>query len=295
MRFAVKTIEQVDLAGPEQLLGSDLMSPFVWRTQGGELGLLVRAVPCASEGGAITGSIWYGVGDPDGLHFAMDSMPLLTPGPGDLDILGCEDPTFVPANDSCVMYYTGLDAQGAGQMLCASGPNIHALEKKGVALASSKTERNTKEASVEVTKDGQWRLFYEYARDWRSRVGLAFGSGPFGPWNEQPDPFAVRPDHWDNWHLSTGPLLMTDPNAPVMFYNGSDRNARWGIGWIVFARDCASVIERCETPLIAPSEAGDRGREISFSASVLQGDGEIFLYFSRNDRWLFRATIEKSD
>lgn len=295
MRFAVKTIEQVELTGPEQLLRSDLMSPFVWRTQSGKLALLLRAVPPAGEEGAITGRIWYGKGDPDGLHFALDSTPLLAPGPGDLDILGCEDPTFVPATGSCVVYYTGLDANGSGQMLYASGPDIHALEKKGVALASSKTERNTKEASVEVTKDGQWRLFYEYAHDWRSRIGLAFGSAPCGPWKEQPDPFAARPDHWDNWHLSTGPLLMTDPNAPVMFYNGSDRNARWGIGWIVFARDCASIIERCDAPLIAPSEPGDRGHEISFSASVLQGDSEIFLYFSRNDRTLFRATIEKSD
>ena len=242
MRFAVKTIEQVKLAGPEQLLRSDLMSPFVWRTQSGKLSLLVRATPPISEGGGITGRIWYGVGDADGLHFEMDSKPLLTPGPDALDILGCEDPTFVHAKDSCVVYYTGLEAQGSGQMLYASGPNIHALEKKGVALASSKTERNTKEASIEVTEDGQWRLFYEYEHNWRSCIGLALGPVPYGPWDEQPDPFAARPNHWDSWHLSTGPLLMTDPEMPVMFYNGSDSDARWSIGWIVFARDCASVI-----------------------------------------------------
>lgn len=48
MRFAIKTIEQVELTGPEQLLRSDLMSPFVWRTQIGKLAMLVRAVPPAS-------------------------------------------------------------------------------------------------------------------------------------------------------------------------------------------------------------------------------------------------------
>src|SRR3546814_12612057 len=100
-------------------------------------------------------------------------------------------------------------------MLYATGQSRDALEKQGVALASSKTMGNTKEATVGRTADGHWRLWYEYAAENASRVGLAIGPGVAGPWDEQPTPFLPRPKSWDNWHLSTGPMLMNDPNSPV--------------------------------------------------------------------------------
>ena len=292
MRFEVARIDPVTIAGADALLAQDLMSPYVWQPAEGPLALLVRVVPRAGD--AVTGRIWLGRGGVDGLHFEMEPAPLIVPGPGPLDILGCEDPTVVPTERGCIVYYTGLDATGAGQMLYAEGDDIHSLKKIGIALASSKTELNTKEATVERTADGQWRLFYEFARDNRSRIGLAWGPGPAGPWDEQPEPILARPDHWDNWHLSTGPLLMTDPEMPVMFYNGSDPAARWGIGWAAFAADCRSLIARCDGPLIAPPEHATNGRDISFSASVVESDGAIWLYYSSDDRALFRATIVRS-
>src|SRR3546814_3545224 len=99
-------------------------------------------------------------------------------------------------------------------MLYATGQSRDALEKQGVALASSKTMGNTKEATVGRTADGHWRLWYEYAAENASRVGLAIGPGVAGPWDEQPTPFLPRPNSWDNWHLSTGPMLMNDPTSP---------------------------------------------------------------------------------
>src|SRR3546814_12457713 len=137
-------------------------------------------------------------------------------------------------------------------MLYAAGKDIHSITKRGVALASSKTENHTKEATVTLDKDGRWLLFFEYARNRASLIGLAVGEGPAGPWHEQPQPFAPRPDHWDSWHLSTGPLLMTDPDNPVMFYNGATRDADWGIGWISFNRDFSKVTGRCTLPLLGP-------------------------------------------
>ena len=93
---------------------------------------------------------------------------------------------------------------------------------------------NTKEATVNRTADGHWRLFYEYAQDDASRVGLAIGGDVCGPWQERPTPFMPREKNWDNWHLSTGPLLVDQPDRPVMFYNGATRDARWRIGWVAF-------------------------------------------------------------
>jgi predicted GH43/DUF377 family glycosyl hydrolase len=223
----------------------------------------------------------------------MDDKPLLEPGPGPLDIGGCEDPTVVPTGKESVVYYTGLDERGDGQMLYAVGPDIRRLEKRGVALASSKTERNTKEAAVERTSDGQWRLFYEYSADCHSRVGLAYGPGPSGPWDEQEDPFDVRPECWDSWHLSSGPLVMTEADAPVMFYNGANRDAVWGVGWAVFDRGCTTVVARSQRPLIAPPPQTFEGRDISFATSAVETEREIWLYLSRNDHRPFRARVRR--
>lgn len=291
MRFEIERIEQVQVRGSDALIGQDLMSPFVWRSAAGELRMLMRVVPPAGDDDRITGRIWYGHSEGDGLHFTMDDAPLITPGPDSLDIRGCEDPTVVPTGQACIVYYTGLDADGAGQMLYASGPDIRSLVKRGVALASSKTEHNTKEATVERTADGQWRLLYEYAWGGQSRVGLAYGREPAGPWDEKPDPFVARPNLWDSWHLSTGPLLMSDADAPVMFYNGADRAARWGIGWVALNRECSMVTDRSVEPLIAPPPHPSGGRDVSFAASAIEEKGKIWLYFSRNDRMLYRATV----
>lgn len=295
MSFEVVRIEPLRLDGPDELLSRQLMSPYVWRARDGRLLMLARAVPEPGSSDPLTGRIWLAEGSDDGLSFRADSGPLITPGPAALDIGGCEDPTVVPTEQGCVVYYTGIDANGDGRMLYASGPDIRQLEKRGVALASSKTERHTKEATVERAKAGEWRLFYEYAHAGRSLVGLAVGSGPNGPWQEQDDPFSTRPGAWDRCHLSTGPLLMTDPKAPVMFYNGADKDADWGIGWVMFDEDCRRVVSRGDKPLIAPPAPSGGGLDIAFATSALEEGDRIWLYFSRNDRSLQRALIRRSE
>lgn len=290
--FKLDRIDELQLKAEALLTAENLMSPFVWRDTDGRLSVMLRAVPPQKDA-AITGTIWFGRSD-DGLTFTMDDQPVISPGPDPMDIRGCEDPTVIWADGQVFVYYTGVNAEGDGAMLYATGPDAHHLTKRGVALASSKTERNTKEATVELTADGQWRLFYEYAQNGASMIGLAFGRDCHGPWAEQPHPFSRRPDLWDSWHLSTGPLLTEDPDRPVMFYNGADRNADWRIGWIAFDRDCSKVTARCTEPLITPPPAGVDGLDIAFAASAIVIGAEIHLYFSRNDRKMFRAIVTRT-
>lgn len=109
----------------------------------------------------------------------------------------------------------------------------------------------------------RWRLFFEYAEDGASKVGIASAPAVDGPWTVLPAIFDARPGCWDGWHLSPGPLLCSDPMHPVMFYNGATRDAKWRIGWIAFA---ASAIEESNT---------------------------IYLYYSIADKAMMRAQIER--
>lgn len=293
--FNVEKIEPVMLRGPDAIATRDLMSPYVWRcARTGEYRMMVRAVPRPTYE-EDTGTIWYATSR-DGLTFTTTDGPVISPGPDPEDAGGCEDPTVVELPDgSFVVYYTGVDASRAhGEMLYATGPTIDRLEKKGVAMASTPSQGNVKEATVDRTNKGTWRMFYEYAANDASLVGLAIGQDVAGPWEHERQPFGPRKDAWDNFHLSTGPLLTDDKDQPVMFYNGATHDARWRIGWIAFDAEYTKVVDRCIEPLITPPPAEDRmDTDIAFAASIVLGKGHAWLYFSRADHALFRATIRR--
>ena len=293
--FNVQAIEDLTLDGPPALLARDLMSPYVWREHDGRWGMMVRAVTRAGEPATDTGVIWAGWSG-DGRHFTMLDRPSIVPGPDPHDAGGVEDPTVVRRQDDYVIYYSGVLADHAhGELSYAVGRSLDTLTKSGVVLASSKSEGNTKEATVGRTADGRWRLFYEYAADQASRIGVAVGPDVAGPWREQPTPFMPRMRSWDDWHLSTGPLLTDDPSMPVMFYNGATRDARWRIGWVAFDADYTRVVARGIEPLITPPPVDDRtATDIAFAASVVVTDEGIWLHYSLEDRRLARALIRRS-
>ena len=124
-----------------------------------------------------------------------------------------------------------------------------------------------------------------------SRIGTAIGAGPDGPWEVAEDPFTIREDSSDNWHLSTGPIVALPGRDPVMFYNGARVDARWRIGWITFEANFEKATAGGLEPLIVPPPPEHRNAtDIAFAASCLVGDEAIQLYFSAEDRLLRRAT-----
>ena len=292
--FNVEQIDAITMTGNALVSRRDLMSPYVWRTDEGIYAMLVRAVPRPGETGD-TGTIWYATST-DGLKFTATDRPILSPGPGPDDVGGCEDPTPVFCEDgSVVIYYTGVDATRThGEMLYAVGPSIDRLAKQGVAMPSTPSQGNIKEATVDRTRRGGWRMFFEFARNEASLVGLAIGGDIAGPWTDEREPFAPRTDSWDSWHLSTGPLLTKDKNRPIMFYNGATHDARWRIGWIAFDAEYTKIVDRCIEPLITPPPSSERtATDIAFAASVVVVDEKIWLYYSLADTHLYRALIRQ--
>ncbi|WP_137897275.1 glycosidase [Sphingomonas sp. 2SG] len=297
--YAVEALDTVTIAPGSPIDGMDLMSPFVWQEHG-RYRMLVRGVPDPLGPHDPTGLIASGWSD-DGLHFTLDAQLAIAPGtdPQDADAGGCEDPTVLIADDgSYVVYYTGVDAaRSQGVLIAASGPSLDTLVKRRVALAAPAGEGNIKEATFAQTPAGDWRLFYEYAAAEErgigaSRVGIARAEMLGDPWTSLADPFPIRADSWDNWHLSTGPVCQLPGADPVMFYNGATLDARWRIGWISFSPDFAHVTGRGLEPVILPPPPEDRAKtDIAFAASTIIENGMISLYFSLEDRILRRARI----
>lgn len=292
--YAVERIDTIELAEGSPYDGMDLMSPFVWR-EANEYRMLVRAVPNPLLPTSPTGIIGYGHSG-DGTLFFMDDRPAITPGgnPEADDSGGCEDPTvLIDGSGRYLVYYTGVDAaRRQGAMLVAEGTSFTALTKRALMLKAPPGEGNIKEATIAQIAPGDWRLFYEYAANDASRIGMAGGPSPDGPWTVLPDPFTIRDDSWDDWHLSTGPIVVIEGQDPVMFYNGATHDARWRIGWISFDRAFGHVTGRGIEPLILPPPAVDRtATDIAFAASAVVEEGGIHLYYSLEDRMLRRAFV----
>ena len=291
--YAVERLDDVTLSAGSAIDGMDLMSPFVWR-EGDLYRIMVRGVPDPLGSGDPTGVIAHG-DSRDGLAFRMDPGLAITAGPGPEDQGGCEDPTVVPTDQGYLIYYTGVDAARAqGCLILAAGPDLTTLTKTDVVLKAPPGEGNIKEATLAQAAAGDWRLFYEYAAAGASRIGMARGPTPQGPWTVLPDPFAIRDDSWDNWHLSTGPIWQEPGQDPVMFYNGATHDARWRIGWIRFDPDFTTVTGRGLEPLIVPPPAISRdATDIAFAASTVAADDAIALYYSLEDRLLRRALVRR--
>lgn len=295
--YVVEKLEVVtlDIARADGLLaGHDLMSPYVWEEDGRKR-LLVRVLKNPLADHDPTGVIYAGSSE-DGLRFTMHRKPAIEPGPDDVDAGGVEDPTVVTASaDKLLVFFTGVDARRQqGSLLVAKGKDLDCLGKEKVLLKAPEGEGNIKEATVAQGADGRWRLFYEYAKNNASRIGLALADGPEGPWEAVADPFTVRPKGWDNWHLSTGPIVVRPGQPPVMFYNGATADARWRIGWIAFDENYTRILDRCIEPMLVPPPPEQRaGTDIAFAASCLDDGKTIFLYYSLEDRVLRRARIRR--
>lgn len=290
--YVVEAVCDVELACHEPLKSMDWMSPFVWRD--GDLHwMMMRGVPNPLEDGKPTGIIWCGCSN-DGITFDMDQKPAIEPGPEAMDAGGVEDPTVEVTNEGLMVYYTGVEAgRQQGSLLVATGKDLDSLKKRAVMLKAPEGQGNIKEATLAQASDGSWRMFYEYAEDNASRIGMATCPKLGGPWTPVGSPVPIRAESWDNWHLSTGPIVTLPGRNPVMFYNGATPDARWRIGWVAFDPMYSKIVDRCIEPLVVPPPAEQRtATDIAFAASALVDDERcLTLYYSLEDRRLARAKV----
>jgi beta-1,2-mannobiose phosphorylase / 1,2-beta-oligomannan phosphorylase len=289
MRLQIIADEAMRVNAKEPLASFYQLSPFVWR-ESSEFHVMIRAVPHSEDPAKKIARIYHGT-SADGLAFDMDGSPAIAPGPAPDDLDGCEDPTVAVWEGALHVYYTGWNqALRRGCLLLASGPDASNLRKRGIALQSRPGCENPKEAEIALAADDTWRLFFEYAHEDASRIGIAHSKRVDGPWDVREPPFQRRPSSWDSWHLSTGPAVTID-GTPVMFYNGATRDAKWRVGWIRFDPDYRAVVARCDDPLIVPPAPKDDETDIAFAASAVTDDDLIRVYYSVADRYLRRATL----
>ncbi|HEX3269970.1 MAG TPA: hypothetical protein VHR15_04915 [Ktedonobacterales bacterium] len=290
--FSVEAVEPLAFERAPPLSGMYVLSPCVWRENDG-YHVLLRAVNHADDPAKKIARVYHGCGD-DGVRFSMDALPVIAPSlsPGADDADGCEDPSLTRQDGRYHVFYSGWN-QGfrQGHLLRAVGSDIRALRKRGRFLPDGVHRNNAKEAEIASCPTGGWRLFFEYADEGRSKIGLAKADNLEGNWSLEPDPFVARGDHFDSWHLSAGPVIQTQDGLPLMLYNGATQDRRWRIGWITFDGGFTRVLDRCDEPVITPPPPQGDATDIAFSASALQEENLICLYYTISDDQPMRAIL----
>jgi beta-1,2-mannobiose phosphorylase / 1,2-beta-oligomannan phosphorylase len=295
--FRLLRLDEVTFACSGELAGMYKLSPCVWQ-ENGRFELLLRVVNHSNNPAEKVARIHHG-SSADGLQFTLDERAVIAPGPDapdSSDSDGCEDPTLAVVDGIYYVYYSGWNEhRKRGELLLAVGRDLHHLEKRGIALESSRRVANPKEATIVQAPDGTWRLFFEYAHENRSKIGLARSPHVAGPWEVLPPLFDARPQAWDSWHLSTGPILDANPESPVMFYNGAMADAHWRIGWVVFDAAYSRLMARSELPIVLPHiKRNVDDSDVAFAASAIETDGAVYLYYSVADQYVTRALIRRT-
>ena len=292
-KYTVKRIEPLELACSVPLSGMYKLSPYVWKEKD-EYRMLIRAVNPSPDVAQQAARVYYGTSK-DGLNFQMDDGPCLAPSTSPYDKDGCEDPSVILFQEQYYVYYTGWNVtKREGQLMLATGNDPRTLTVEGVSIKSKEPYLNPKEATLTRLKDGKWTLFFEYANEGRSKLGRAFSQNPDGPWHIEGEFLAAREESWDSYHLSAGPAFIDKHFQTVMFYNGSNSQAHWRIGWVEMD-DNGRITARSEEPLITPPASKPGQVDIAFSASNVLVDNEIWLYYSTEDQNPFRAIITVED
>lgn len=266
--------------------GEYLLSPFVY--DGGRA-VAVRAVPRRDDVPELKISRAFRGRGTDGVAFVLDEAPLLTPGPGDADLGGVEDPTVVEDGDRLHVFYSGWNpATKRSTLLRAEGSRSGDLVKRG-SVFDGAAPPQAKEATL-VRRDGGWTMFFEVERE-ASRNATATAPALTGPWSIGDDVLLPREDRFDSWHLSPVAFVTAPDGTRVLVYNGADRDARWQIGWCALDPSCTTVLARPGEPIVRASRNAPDQRELAFAASVIERDGMLDVYFSIGDTDPARATL----
>jgi len=298
---AVPTVPTLEVTRQEELglersaaLEADfVLSPYVWQAAD-TYEMLVRVVNRNDDPEKKVARIHRAM-SADGLRFTMDDTPVVAPGPDERDDGGCEDPTVVLCDSGYDVYYSGYSRRSrASTLLLANGSALEALVKRGPVLPHDSAFANAKEASVVRCDDG-YRLFFEYSRDEASRIGCATSESSHGPWRYVDCEIDPRPNSWDAWHLSPGPIIATATGTKLMFYNGATRDAHWRIGWVELDPQCRHVTARTGAPLVVPPPTDGDRTDIAFLASVVEVRDALWLYYAIGDRQLMRAQVSRQN
>jgi predicted GH43/DUF377 family glycosyl hydrolase len=195
----------------------------------------------------------------DGVTFARESEPVLSPDTDYERGGGVEDPRLVRIDDTYYLTYTAYNGKDA-QLALATSADLRHWDRKGIIMPAYTGRWNvhwTKSGAILTERiDGKYWMFYMAdAKDLRDQTGVAY-STDLQTWTEALDHPVLprRPGKFDSRVVEPGPPPIATDEGILLLYNGADDRLVYRTGWALFDRhDPTRVLARSEHPLFEPT------------------------------------------
>ena len=234
----------------------------------------------------------------DGLHFGMDSEPCMLPaeeGPFRLwEENGIEDPRATLIDGRYHLMYTAVSPFGH-RIALARTEDFVTFER--VALVSGPGNKDGVLFPEKI--DG---LYARLDRPIAGGVGSIWIS--YSPdlinWGRSEPVMRPRPRLWDSYRIGASvPPIRTD-RGWLEIYHGVKMNPFGPVyraGAVMLdLENPAKVLARCVAPILSPREdyerIGDVGNVVFASGAIVEGDGEVKLYYGAADTSICVATAQ---
>ena len=200
----------------------------------------------------------------DGVTFAREAAPVLSPEADYERGGGVEDPRLVEIEGLYYLTYTAFNGKDA-QLALATSRDLRRWERKGVILPAYKGRWNvhwTKAGAILPQKVGgkYWMFYMADAKDKRDQTGIAY-STDLVTWHEALDVPVLprRAGRFDSRVVEPGPPPVMTDEGILLLYNAADDDLVYRTGWALFDRgDPTRLLARSERPLFEPTEPWEK-------------------------------------
>jgi len=202
----------------------------------------------------------------DGVTFAREATPVLSPEAEYERGGGVEDPRLVRIDDTYYLTYTAYNGKDAQLALATTrSPELREWQRQGIIMPANTGRWNvhwTKSGAILPTPvSGKYWMFYMADASGRyDQTGIA-SSTDLHTWTEALDRPVLprRPDHFDSRVVEPGPPPIMTKDGILLLYNGADDALVYRTGWALFDRDDPTrLLARSEHPLFEPATSWEK-------------------------------------
>jgi predicted GH43/DUF377 family glycosyl hydrolase len=231
----------------------------------------------------------------DGVHFASEPDPVLSPETAYEKDGGVEDPRLVEFGGTYYLTYTGYNKKAAQLCLATSQDLIH-WQRHGVILPAYQGRWNvgwTKSGAIvpEKINGKYWMYFLGASADKTDEMGLAY-SADLLHWTEATSQPVLpsRPGRFDSRVVEPGPPPVVTPSGIVLVYNAADDKLVYRTAIAIFDRhDPRKLLSRSERPVFFPREEWERIGQVPnvvFVEGMVRHGNGYFFYYGGADKYV---------
>ena len=223
----------------------------------------------------------------DGIHFHLNSTPIIVPTlpyekPG-----GCEDPRITEVGDTYYLTYTAYN--GSAARLCeAISTDLTHWKKIGPILPNVGWSKSG--AILNKKINGKYIMYFG-----DSSIYIAYSTDLIH-WKASPYPVLTpRSGMFDSALVEPGPApIMTDKGI-LLIYNGADYSHRYSIGAVIFSKDDPTqIVKRLNKPFLQPTKSWEKYGQtpnVVFAEGLVELKNEWILYYGAADTYVCAAIM----